>query len=631
MSSITARHRVQPLQRRQPQRLGPRQPLLDLRPLLLQPRHLPRCRRANRAAGWPAARRSPPASPRASPPAPRTSPPRPAAAPPRPAAPPASAAPPPPAPGRGVAVRAPPTAAAGDRRPCRPRTAAPARPCTSHSRSATSSTRCGSWLTRITAPPYSVSASTSASRLSMSRWLVGSSRMIICGASSAASSSASRVFCPPDSRPTSVVDDIRADPARRQPPAQLPRRLVRPQPLQVLQRRLVELQLVHLMLGEIPHPELRGRHLPPAIGASRSESSFASVDFPCPFCPRSAIRSSWSILRFSPRSTGRPAIADAHVLQPDDRRRQLLRRREVERRHLVLDDGRDRLHPLQRLDPALRLPRLRRLRPEPVDEALHMRPRRVLLALLRHQLLQPRPPRVLEGVVGPLVEHQLLPIEMQDRPHRPVQQIPVVADHQHRMRIAREETLQPDRAFQVEIVRRLVQQQHVRPREQHRRQRHPHPPPAGELRAGPRLRRRIEPEPVQDRRRPRLRRMRVDVRQPRMDLGDPVRVLAPPPPPPSAPPARRPPPAPCRSGCPASPAPPAPPRRSAPAAAPRSRRRRAPARRGSAGRASSCRCPFRPTNPTLCPAGISAEASSKSFFPSIEKVMFLKASMAAAM
>ena len=150
---------------------------------------------------------------------------------------------------------------------------------TSHSRSATSSTRCGSWLTRITAPPYSVSASTSASRLSMSRWLVGSSRMIICGASSAASKQRQPRLLPPRQPPHLGRDDVRPDPARRQPPAQLPRRLVRPQPLQVLQRRLVELELVHLMLGEIPDAQLRGRHLPPAPSApaGRTAASPAST------------------------------------------------------------------------------------------------------------------------------------------------------------------------------------------------------------------------------------------------------------------------------------------------------------------------------------------------------------------
>jgi hypothetical protein len=93
------------------------------------------------------------------------------------------------------------------------------------------------------------------------------------------------------------------------------------------------------------------------------------------------------------------------------------------------------------------------------------------------------------------------------------------------VRILREERLQPDRAFEVEVVRRLVEQQHVGAREQHRGQRHPHPPAAGEVRAGPRLRRRVEAEPVQDRRRPRLGRMGVDVAQPRLDLRDPVGVM----------------------------------------------------------------------------------------------------------
>ncbi len=39
--------------------------------------------------------------------------------------------------------------------------------------------------------------------------------------------------------------------------------------------------------------------------------------------------------------------------------------------------------------------------------------------------------------------------------------------------------------------------------------------------------------------------------------------------------------------------------------------------------------PLRPTNPTLCPAGISAVVSSKSLRPSREKVTFLIDSMAA--
>ena len=301
---------------------------------------------------------------------------------------------------------------------------------------------------------------------------------------------------------------------------------------------------------------------------------------------------------------------------------------EVEAGHAVLDHRRDRLHPLQRLDPALRLPRLRGLGAEAVDEGLHVRPRRVLLLLLGHLLLEPGAAGVVEGVVVALVERQLLPVQVQDRPDRAVQQVAVVADDQHGVRVAREEGLEPDRALEVEVVGRLVEQQHVGPREQHRGQRHPHPPAAGELGAGARLRRGVEAEAVQDRRRARLGRMRLDVGEPGLDLGDAVRVV--------------------RvlglgdqrralgvggehgvdQAVAASPAPPAPRRRSARASAPRSRRRRAAARRGSAGTAWSCRCRCARRSRPCARAGISAEASSNRRLPSSVKPMLRIASMA---
>ena len=55
-----------------------------------------------------------------------------------------------------------------------------------------------------TAPSKSASAFTSASRASMSRWLVGSSRISSCGASRVASASSSRAFSPPDRFATGV-------------------------------------------------------------------------------------------------------------------------------------------------------------------------------------------------------------------------------------------------------------------------------------------------------------------------------------------------------------------------------------------------------------------------------------------
>ena len=63
-----------------------------------------------------------------------------------------------------------------------------------------------------------------------------------------------------------------------------------------------------------------------------------------------------------------------------------------------------------------------------------------------------------------------------------------MADDDHRARVAREKALEPQRAFEVEVVRRLVEEEQVRLGEEQRRQRHPHPPAAGKVGAGPRLR-----------------------------------------------------------------------------------------------------------------------------------------------
>ena len=74
------------------------------------------------------------------------------------------------------------------------------------------------------------------------------------------------------------------------------------------------------------------------------------------------------------------------------------------------------------------------------------------------------------------------------------------------------------------MVGRLVEQQQFRAREQHRRQGDPHPPAAGEVRAGTRLGLGIEPQAGQDLGGAGFGRMRLDVAEAGVDLGDPVRV-----------------------------------------------------------------------------------------------------------
>ena len=103
----------------------------------------------------------------------------------------------------------------------------------------------------------------------------------------------------------------------------------------------------------------------------------------------------------------------------------------------------------------------------------------------------------LERRIAAAIERELAGLEMQDPIDRVVEQVAVVADHDHGVRIAREVILQPERAFEIEIVGRLVEQQQIGLGEQHGRERDPHAPAAGEFRAGPLLRRRAEkPSPA---------------------------------------------------------------------------------------------------------------------------------------
>ncbi len=87
---------------------------------------------------------------------------------------------------------------------------------------------------------------------------------------------------------------------------------------------------------------------------------------------------------------------------------------------------------------------------------------------------------------------------MQDVLHGVVQQLAVVADDEGGVRVFLQPRLQPQGAFQIEVVGRLVQQQQVGLREQGRGQRHAHPPAARELRHRPRQVLGREAEPAQD-------------------------------------------------------------------------------------------------------------------------------------
>ena len=167
-----------------------------------------------------------------------------------------------------------------------------------------------------------------------------------------ASSSDSRAFCPPDRRADDGIGLIRHQAEARQPGAQPGLRLGRAQALDVLQRRLVEVQLVHLMLGEIADPQLGGpRELALArLKLARQQLGKRGFSLAVPAQKRDPVILVDAQVQLP--QDRRAAIADRRAVEVDDRRRQLLGLGEGEDHLLGLLGRGDRRQLFQHLDAA---------------------------------------------------------------------------------------------------------------------------------------------------------------------------------------------------------------------------------------------------------------------------------------
>ncbi len=125
-----------------------------------------------------------------------------------------------------------------------------------------------------------------------------------------------------------------------------------------------------------------------------------------------------------------------------------------------------------------------------------------------------------EHVIGASVVDQPLVFEVQNTTHRAVQKFAVVADDQHGVRIFDQIGLEPERAFEVEIVGRFVEQQEVRFGEEDRRKGHPHAPAAGKGRTGHLLFFMCKAQTLEDRCGAGFGRPGLDIGKPCLHLGD---------------------------------------------------------------------------------------------------------------
>ena len=219
----------------------------------------------------------------------------------------------------------------------------------------------------------------SASRVSRSRWLVGSSSSSRLGRCQTISASVSRDFSPPENGPTGSAA---WSPRKLKPPRKSRNscsRVFGDRRVRCHSGALVGAQLLELVLGEVADLQ------PLALDALRRQAArarrpavFTSVDLPAPLRPSRPRRVPGRKVSGC-RATPRAAITglDADPGPASDPLHRRLAESEFERR--VDMGGGDALHALERLDAALRLARLGGLGPEAVDEGLQVRDLALLL------------------------------------------------------------------------------------------------------------------------------------------------------------------------------------------------------------------------------------------------------------
>ena len=156
------------------------------------------------------------------------------------------------------------------------------------------------------------------------------------------------------------------------------------------------------------------------------------------------------------------------------------------------------LDPLQHLDPALHLPRLRGLVPEALDEPLDLGDALGLVPSARREQLLPRLPLDQVPVVGARVEGEPRGRELRDRRHHPVQEVPVVRRDHDRPLVARQELLEPPERLEIQVVGRLVQQEQRGAQQQQTGEGGAHPPATRELSERARDLLPLEAEPAED-------------------------------------------------------------------------------------------------------------------------------------
>ena len=272
----------------------------------------------------------------------------------------------------------------------------------------------------------------------------------------------------------------------------------------------IRLQLLQLLLRKVADAQIGGGH-----ASARERRRFAR-QHPGQGGFAAAVRPQqcYSILR-TDRGVDAAhdpgiAIAAGGVLDRQQRARRLERRGKLELERAVDMRGNDALHALQHLDPALGLPRFCGAGPKTVYER----------GDFRHTLQLPRLQRLLQRqfLGALLLELRVVArigvdgaiFDMQHPVDDGIEKLTIMRNHQQGAGECGEPILEPDDGVQIQVIGRFIEQQQIGPRTQCARHSQTHAPAAGEFRDLARVIRRLETEPVHDRRCPRPRAIAVN-------------------------------------------------------------------------------------------------------------------------
>jgi len=174
------------------------------------------------------------------------------------------------------------------------------------------------------------------------------------------------------------------------------------------------------------------------------------------------------------------AIGLLHPLQAHHILARTRRGEKIERHGLAALRRFDALDLLQLLHPALHLGGMRGARLEALDEFDLLGQHRLLaLELGLLLLLVQRALRFVEFVIA-RIGRERPTVDLDHLVDDAVHELAVVRGHEQRALVSFQELLEPDQAFEVEVVARLVEQHGVGTHQENSRQRHAHLPAAGQ-------------------------------------------------------------------------------------------------------------------------------------------------------